>query len=128
MATGDRSFSDVLHDVVRNLQEIVRAEVRLAKTEVREETVKAKGAVILLSAGALCGIFATFFVLLASVYALTRIAPDWAAALMVAAAVGIAAAGAFSAGVKRWKQVHPTPEKTIETIKDNVEWAKQQTK
>jgi len=128
MPTSDRSFADVLHDVVTNLQEIIRAEVRLAKAEVREESSKAKGAAVLLGAGALCGIFAAFFLLLASVYALTRITPDWAAALIVAAIVGIGALGALSAGMKRWKLVHTTPERTIENVKENIEWAKQQSK
>ena len=34
--TVDRSLSDVLQDLLRNLQEIVRSEVRLAKTELRD--------------------------------------------------------------------------------------------
>ena len=42
MAAEDRSFSDVVQDILRNVQEIVRSEVRLAKTEIREEAVKAK--------------------------------------------------------------------------------------
>jgi uncharacterized membrane protein YqjE len=42
MAGGDRSLSDVLQDILRNVQEMVRSEVRLAKTEIREEAVKAK--------------------------------------------------------------------------------------
>jgi hypothetical protein len=40
MAAGDRSLSDVLQDIIRNVQEIVRSEVRLAKTEIREEAAK----------------------------------------------------------------------------------------
>ena len=69
MATSNRSFSDVLQELVSNFQEIVRSEVRLAKLEIRDEAVKAKAAGVLLGAGVLCGLFATFFLLLASVYA-----------------------------------------------------------
>jgi len=128
MPTSDRSISDVLQDVVHNLQEIVRAEVRLAKTEIREEAGKAKPAGALLATGALSGIFAAFFILLAMVYALTRIIPDWAAALAVAVLTGIAAAATLAAGKKRLAQVHPVPEKTVATLKENVEWAKRQTR
>ena len=128
MAATDRSFSDVLQDILRNLQDIVRSEVRLAKTEVREEAVKAKSAGLLTGTGAVCGLFAVFFLLLAIVYALTRVVPDWAAALIVAVILSIAAGVIVTAGVKRFKQVHPTPDKTIESLKENVEWAKQQTK
>ena len=44
MSAGDRSISVVLQDIVRNIQDIVRSEVRLAKTELREEVAKARSA------------------------------------------------------------------------------------
>jgi len=66
--------------------------------------------------------------LLASVYALTRLMPDWGAALTVALTMGIIAAFTVSAGMKGWKKIHPTPDKTIENVKENVEWVKQQIK
>jgi len=128
MPTGERSFAEVFQDIVRNLQEIIRSEVRLAKTEVREEIGKARTAGVLVGGGAVSGIFATFFVLLTIVYALTRVMPDWAAALVVAVLLAVVAGVTLMAGLKRFKQVHPTPERTIESVKENVEWAKQQTK
>jgi len=36
MAPGERSVADVLQDIIRDVQEIVRSEMRLAKTELRE--------------------------------------------------------------------------------------------
>jgi VIT1/CCC1 family predicted Fe2+/Mn2+ transporter len=127
MATSDRSFSVVLQDVVRNLQEIIRAEVRLVKIELREDAVQAKAGGILVGAGAIGGLFAMFFLLFGAFYALTRFMPDWAAALTVAAPLAIAAAVMITAGVAYLKKVHP-PNKTIESLKENVEWAKQPTK
>ena len=47
---GDRAFSEVLQDLLRNLQELVRGEIRLAKAEVREE------ANLVLSAGVWLGL------------------------------------------------------------------------
>ncbi len=128
MATSDRSIAEVLQDILRNLQEIIRSEVRLAKTEVRDEALKAKAAGILLGAGGVCGIFAVFFLLLAIVCALAIVLPYWASALIVAAALAIGAAIVLNAGLQQFKRVHPVPDKTIENVKENVEWAKQQTK
>jgi cytochrome c biogenesis protein CcdA len=128
MATGDRSISEILQDVLRNLQEIVRSEVRLAKTEIREEVIKARSAALFMAVGALCGIFTVFFLLLAAVYALTLVVPNWAAALIVTAVLVAAAAMTMIAGIKQLKRVHPAPEKTVETMKENVAWAKQQVK
>jgi len=128
MAAEDRSLTNLFQDIVRNVQEIMRSEVRLAKAEVREEAAKAKSSAILLGAGAASAGFAVLFLLLMIVYALTLVMPNWAAALIVAVVLAITASVLLTTGTKRFKQIHPTPERTVQTIKENVEWAKQQTK
>jgi uncharacterized membrane protein YqjE len=128
MPSNERSVSDVLQDIVGNIQDIVRSEVRMAKTEVREEIAKATTSAWLVGIGALSGFFGAFFLLLAIVYALSTLVPNWAAALIVTVALSIAASAMLSVGVRRFKQVHPTPDRTIESVKENVEWAKQQGK
>jgi uncharacterized membrane protein YqjE len=128
MAPGDRSIPDVLQDIIRNVQEIVRSEVRLAKTEIREELDKARSSTLLLGAGAATAMFAVLFLLLTVVYALALVMPEWAAAMLVGAALAAVAIVLFAVGLKRFKQIHPTPARTVETIKENVEWARQHTK
>ena len=128
MSAGDRSFSEVLQNIVRNVQEIVRSEVRLAKTEMREEAVKAKSAALFLGTGAVIAIFAILFLLLTVVYALALGMPNWAAALIVGAALAVAASVMLMAGLRQLKLIHPTPERTVGSIKENVVWAKQHTK
>lgn len=107
MATSDRSIAEILQDVLRNVQDIMRSEVRLAKTEIREEISKAKSASLLVGAGALCSIFAAFFLLLTILYGLAIVLPNWAAALIVTAILAIGAGATFSAGLKQLKRVHP---------------------
>ena len=128
MAAEDRSLSDVLQDAIRNVQEIVRSEVRLAKTEIREEAAKTKSLAVLLGAGAVTAFFAILFLLLMIVYALALVMPIWTAALIVGAALAVVASVMLTAAIRRFKQIHPTPERTVETIKENVEWTKQQAK
>jgi uncharacterized membrane protein YqjE len=127
MAIAERSISAVLHDIVGNIQDIVRSEVRLAKTEVREEIGKARAAGMLVGVGALMLTFAALFVLLAAVYALSTLVPDWAAALIVGGGVAVIAAVCLGVGIKRFKTMRAVP-KTAETLKENVEWAKQLTR
>ncbi len=125
--SGERPLSTVLQDIVRNTQDIIRSEVRLAKTELTDEIAKAREATLFVAIGAVAGIFAVGFVLLGAVYALALVMAAWLAALIVAVSVGILAAAAFSAGLKRFKRVRAAP-KTVASLKENVEWAKQQTK
>jgi uncharacterized membrane protein YqjE len=128
MPAEDRSFSDVFQDILHNVQDIVRSEVRLAKTEIREEVGEAKSSAVMLGGGALTAIFALLFLLLTLAYALALVMPSWAAALIVGAALAVIATLMLITGRRRFKQIHPTPGRTVETIKENVEWAKQQVK
>ena len=127
MANVDRSISTVLHDIVGNVQDIIRSEVRLAKTEITEELGKLGLASILLGVGALLLVFSALFVLLAIVYALSAFLPAWEAALIVGAGVGVIAALCWGLGLKRFKAVRAAP-KTTASVKENVEWAKQLTR
>ena len=125
---GERSFSEVVESIVGNVQTIIRSEIQLAKTEVKEETAKAARATGILAAGGLLGLYAGGFLLLTIVRALENVTPPWLASLIVAVVVGVAAFVAINAGRTRMKHVHPTPDKTIKTVKENVEWVKDQTK
>jgi uncharacterized membrane protein YqjE len=128
MAPAERSIADVLQDIMRDVQEIVRSEVRLAKTELREEAIKAKTAAGLLGAAAITALFAAFFVLLAVVYALTLVMAGWAAALLVGIGLTVLATVMVMAGLSRFKQIQATPARAMDSMKENVEWVKQQTK
>lgn len=127
MAAGIRSIPEILHDVLANIQDIVRAEVRLAKAELGEELNAARSAGLLIGAGAVAAILSSLFALLACVYALGRVMPNWAAALIVAAAVGVAAAVLLGLGLRRFKTIRVAPE-TAASLQENVRWARQLTR
>jgi len=127
MAASIRSIPEILGDVLTNIQDIVRAEVRLAKAELGEELSRARTGGVLIGVGAVAAIFSALFLLLACVYVLGRVMPNWAAALVVAAAVGVAAAVTLALGLKRFKTIQAAP-KTAASLQENVRWAKELTK
>lgn len=127
MAAQERSIADVLQDILRNIQEIVRSEVRLAKSELGDEFTKVKASAPLLVVGAVAGLLAAFFLAWAAFYALTIVVATWAAALIVAGVLAIVGGMTLAAGVKALQRVQP-PEQTIASVKENVQWAKQQIK
>jgi uncharacterized membrane protein YqjE len=125
-AGRERPITEIFRDIVGNVQEMVRSEVRLARVEMREEASKAARAGAMLAAGAVLAITAGVFLLVCIAQLLDMVMPDWAAALIMAIALGIPAAILVSKGRQR---LHvPMPEKTIENVKENVEWMKNQTK
>src|SRR6188472_4187123 len=121
MAASMRTIPEILADVFTNIQEIVRAEVRLAKAELGDELSRARAGGLLIGVGALAAIFSAVFVLLACVYVLSRVMPDWAAALIVAAVAGVAGAVILGLGLKHFKTIQAAP-KTAASLKENVRW------
>jgi len=118
----------LLSDIVGDIQSIVRAEIRLATVEIREELAKAKqGAAMLVAAGVVL-MMAAGLALLAAVYALATVWPPWAAALAVAVVVAVGGGILAATGLHRVKEVQLPPQKTVKTVRENVQWAKTRTR
>lgn len=124
----ERSFGDIVKSIIANVQEIIRSEVRLAKAEVREEGERAATAGRNLAIGGVTGLFAALFLLNAVMFGLTAWMPLWASAALIGIVLGVAALVLLQKGRTEWKQFSPKPEKTVETVKENVAWIKSQTR
>jgi uncharacterized membrane protein YqjE len=124
--SGDRSAADLVRDIIANVQEMVRSEVKLAKAEFREETSKTLSGAKKLAIAAAAALFALAFMLWSVALLLTRVVPDWVATLLVAVVLGMIAGALYSKA--RGELQIPTPDKTIENIKENVEWMRNQTR
>ncbi len=79
----ERSVSDVFQDILRNLQEMVRSEIRLAKVEIRGEVKQAVSSAVWIAAGCVAAMSAWIFLLWTLAYALATHMPMWAAMLIV---------------------------------------------
>jgi len=122
--TDSRPFSRIFQDIVNHLSEIVRSEVRLVRTEVRQDVTQFTKSSVVLIIGAVLAFFATGFLLLGVVYALeTRLAP-WLSAVIVGTSVGILAAIFLQVGRMKLKQASLRPDKTIQSLRENVTWMK----
>ena len=124
----DRTLSEVLQDTLRNLQEIVRSEVRLARAEIRDEAKQTASAALWITAGGVGALCAWMFLSWSAVYALATFMSMWAATLLVAVALASMASVLLVVGLRRFKRIQPIPERTVETLKENLEWMKPSTK
>ena len=82
----------------------------------------------MLASGAISALFTIWLLLLTILFALATVMPFWAAALLLFVVMAAVTAVLLSSGKKRLKSVHAIPEKTVETMKENIEWMKSQTK
>jgi hypothetical protein len=124
----DRPIGELLKQLADETTTLVRQELDLAKAEMREKAGKAgpgfgmwgaAGALGLLAAGAL-----TAFLILA----LDGVMPNWLAALVVGLVYAAIAAVLYVDGKHRVEEAgSPVPQKTIESVKEDVQWAKHPT-
>ncbi len=123
-----RSIPELVSGVVENVQNIVRSEVQLAKAEFREEAQTAARAASMLAAGTILGIYALGLLLMTIVWLLATQMSNWLAALIVTVVVAAVAATLVMLGRSRLEEVDLKPERTVESLKEDVEWVKQQTR
>jgi Flp pilus assembly protein TadB len=123
-----RSFAAVLQDILHNIQEIVRSEMRLAKVEIRDEAIEAGSSALWIAAGAVAALGSSMFLSWTAVYALALFMSMWAATLVVGVALAGLASVLLVVGRRRFKRLRPIPERTVETLKENLEWMKPSTK
>ena len=121
-ATVDRPIAQVLGDIAGNVQHIVRAEMRLAKAELKQDVALLKRGAIFIAVGAVTGILGLALLCLAAVYALASMMPAWAAALIVATVVSMVAA-LFFLTARRQISGLGLP-RTSATVQENVQWVK----
>jgi uncharacterized membrane protein YqjE len=123
----DRSMPELLKQLSQETTQLVHQELELAKAELQQKGKQAgAGAGMFGGAGAL-GLAALGALTACFILALDLIMPAWLAALIVAVVYGIIAFVLVKQGQARLKQAAPpVPEQTIETVKEDVEWAKTQ--
>jgi peptidoglycan/LPS O-acetylase OafA/YrhL len=100
----NRPLTEVMRDVLADLQDIVRSEIRLAKAEAREHAAKLSSGAKLMGVAAVMGLGAFALLLVAAVQGLATTMPVWLAALIVCAVLGIVAAVLFMSGRQKLKE------------------------
>jgi uncharacterized membrane protein YqjE len=123
----DRSLPELLRQLSQETTQLVHQELELAKAELQQKGKQAgAGAGMFGGAGAL-GLAALGALTACFILALATVMPAWLAALIVAVVYGIIAFVLLKQGQAKLKQATPpVPEQTIETVKEDVEWAKTQ--
>lgn len=123
----DRSLSELVGVVTSDLQTLFRQEIALAKAELREEGTKAGKAAGMLGGAGFAGYMTVVLLSFASVFGLAELIGLGWAALVVAVLWAIVGAVLFFVGRNRMREVSPTPERTIETLKEDARWVKHPT-
>lgn len=124
--SDDRSIGQIVSDVSSDLTTLIRQEMELAKTELKEEVGKAgKGAGLLGGAG-VAGYFVLLFLSVALLLLLDNWLPAEVAALITTGVWAVIAAVLALTGKKALQESQPQLPKTQQTLKEDAQWAKAQ--
>jgi uncharacterized membrane protein YqjE len=125
-AADQRSVGDIVSDIAQDLTQLLKQEVELAKTELKQEATKAgKGAGLLGGAG-IAGHLVLIFLSLTVVFLLDNWMPLEVAALIVTALWAVVAAVLALVGKKSLQESNPQLPQTQHTLKEDAAWARAQ--
>jgi hypothetical protein len=122
------STGQLVGEIAGDLQKLLKQELELAKAEVQQEAGKAAKAAGMLGGAGFAGYLFLLLASLAAVFGLGNLMDLGWAALIVAAGWGIVGAALFALGRTRLRRVSPKPERTIQTLKEDAQWARHPTK
>jgi hypothetical protein len=125
-ASDERSTPELVKSIASDTSTLMKKEVELARHEIVEALVARLKAVGAFGASGVMALYMLLFLAVAAGLALATTMAAWAAFLIVAGAFGLLALGAALFAKLRLKAPPLAPEETKRTVKEDVEWAKQQ--
>jgi hypothetical protein len=125
----DRSLGELFAELTRETRTLVRQEVNLAKSEMTQKASRIGKDVGFLAAGGAVA-YAGFLAIVAGIiFVLAEIGlPLWLSALLVGVVVAVVGYLLVRKGLDALKREDPAPRQTMETLKEDKEWAKDQTR
>ena len=122
----ERSLGDLVTELARETNTLVSKEVQLAKVELSQKAAHVGKSAGVIGAGAVLAHVGLTLVAAAIAVALSAVLPLWLSALLVGGAL-LAVGGVMAkGGLAALKHIDPVPRQTVETLKEDARWAKEQ--
>src|SRR3546814_18475704 len=117
MATADQSFKSLLSDLIGDVGQLIRQELRLAQAEASQKVSRARHGATSIVVGAMLGFGALLILLQALVVALAEVVEPWLAAGIVGLGPAILALILINSGQSRLPPSHLHPDRTARPVR-----------
>jgi len=122
----ERSLGDLFSELASETGTLVRQEVALAQAEITKKATSVGKNIGFLVIGGAVGYAAALALIAALIIGLSHFIPAWAAALIVGVVIGGAAFMMISSALAALKRTEMTPRETVESLKEDAQWLKNQ--
>jgi uncharacterized membrane protein YqjE len=122
----DRSIGELIAELSRETTTLVRQELQLAKVEMSQKASRAGKNVGFLVVGGVVAYTGLLAIIAAVIIVLGNVIALWLSALVVGAVIAAVGLVLVIKGVNTLRQEDPTPQETIETLKEDREWLRDQ--
>lgn len=120
------SLGELFLELSQEASSLIRQEVQLAKAEVTRKATRAGKEVAFMAAGGLVAYAGFLALIAAAIFGVAEFLPLWLSALLIGVIVAGAGYLLLQKGKNGLKEINPAPRRTIESLKEDKEWLKQQ--
>ena len=124
----DRSLGELFSELAQETSTLVRQEVNLAKTEMSQKASRAGRHVGVMAAGGAVAYAGLLAILAGVIVLLDNVMPLWLSALLVGIVVAVVGYLLVRRALDALKREDFAPRQTMETLKEDQQWAKDQTR
>lgn len=123
---ADASIGELFGRLGQDVSQLITSQVELARRELKDEARDAARVGALFGAGAVAAHMALLLGLFAAAWGLSEIVPEGVAFLIVAVVIGAVAAVLMVVGRRRMEMAKEIAPQTVQSLKEDVEWTRQQ--
>jgi hypothetical protein len=126
MQREERSIGELFSELANETSTLIRQEISLAQVEMTQKATKAGKNVGFLAAGGAIGYAGLLAIVAGIIMGLSYFMPAWLAAIIVGAVIAVASYVLISSALTALKNMEVKPAATVETIKEDARWLKNQ--
>jgi hypothetical protein len=126
MQREERSIGELFSELAGETSTLIRQEMALAQAEMTQKATKAGKNVGYLAVGGAIGYAGLLAIIAGVIMGLSYLMPAWIAALLVGIVIAISSYVMISSGLAALKKMDVKPTETVESIKEDAQWLKNQ--
>lgn len=127
-ATEERTIGDLFADLTADLRVLVRQEVALARAEVSDKVSHLGRDAATIAIGGVLAFVGLQALVATAILALSLVLPAWLSALIVGAVLALVGGLLAWRGYQDLRERGVVPQETVESLKEDAQWAKEQLK